>query len=188
MKTLLIACIMAAAMNAQDFHGVSIGGTDAATITNNSAKPLMGWVMERITTTGCNPLFHDVDYGALTKGTSLQPGQSVTRQMIGVHTFRCRVKGSTGTASVVNEGDVVSWQILAVLFTDGTFYGPDDLFQKMSSDITGVRSMARDMQYLGTAERLKVIDQHKFPPPVRNASTDSAAPGVSPGTLANERD
>ena len=78
---------IALTMSAQDFHGVSISGTNAPTITNNSTKPLMGLVLQRLDTNAVNPTFHDVDYGRMITGQHLQPGESTTHMLMGMGTF-----------------------------------------------------------------------------------------------------
>jgi hypothetical protein len=53
LKMLILLCIMAVAMNAQDFRGVSIAGTaDDPTIVNNSDHAVVGWTLKQYAADG----------------------------------------------------------------------------------------------------------------------------------------
>jgi hypothetical protein len=66
----------ASAMSAQDFHGLSIGGTvQAPTIVNHSDKPIIGYAVQRVTTTGLNALVSVVNFHSLAVGKAIQPGE-----------------------------------------------------------------------------------------------------------------
>jgi hypothetical protein len=61
-----------------------------------------------------------------------------------------------------------------VLFADGTFYGPDDVFADFYEQIYKMRSMARDIQNL-QQDKYTALEQHEFLKAMRrvNASTDN---------------
>ena len=85
-----------------------------------------------------------------------------------------------GTAIVWEEitadkEETLSYELTAVLFADGTFYGPDDILADFSKQIDTARSMARDTQNL--EDKYTALKQHEFLKAMRrvNASTDIEA-------------
>jgi len=149
---------MAIAMNAQDFHGVSIGGTvEAPTIVNSSDKPAIGYAVERITSNGINHLFTRISLENIALGTQLMPGteRPIAQTILGI--TKSVIDHTTG--KFTDEGTPLSYELRAVLFADGTYVGMDSLFDEFSGIVSRIRSLARDIQYL--ADKYAVLEQER---------------------------
>jgi hypothetical protein len=177
MKASLMLCILAGAMGAQYFHGVTVSGTgDQYTIVNRSLKPLIGYAIQGHTATGPKPVFgyvHTttgrrpisgrVDFGSVAAGKPMQPGEERIAVIVNGFTSARLVRVGTGTAweeITADTEETLSYELTAVLFADGTFYGPDDILADFSKQIDTARSMARDTQYL--EDKYTALKQHEF--------------------------
>jgi hypothetical protein len=169
-----LCIIIATAMSAQTFNGVTMGGTATRpTILNQSDKPIMGYAVQRTTTTGIDPVFSVVDLQSLTTGEPIQPGEE---RWLGPFNV-VRVSSMSR-----DKGEPISHELKGVLFTDGTYCGLDFLFPDFSSRISTVRSLARDAQCAGE-DKYTILAQHKvaFADPqtilkaMRTPSVDSRA-------------
>jgi hypothetical protein len=178
---------------AQDFHGVTVTGTgDSHTIVNHSTKPLIGYAIQGHTTTGpkpvfgyvhtpagLKPIFGRVDFDSVAWGKTLQPGEERHAVML-LSGFSSARPVRVGTAiaweeETAHKEETLSYELTAVLFADGTFYGPDDILADFNKQIDTARSMARDTQNL--EDKYTALKQHEFLKAMRsvNASTDIQA-------------
>jgi hypothetical protein len=71
--------------------------------------------------------------------------------------------GRFNVARVSGEGETIGDELKAVLFTDGTYYGPESIFTDFTYMISTVRSLPRDAQ--SSADKYDILAQQK-PPPV----------------------
>jgi hypothetical protein len=143
MKTLVLGIALCLTAMAQDFHGVSIGGTtEAPTLENIGGKPVMAYTVKRHTTSGMSRTTTVPDVHFLVRGAPLSGPLGL---FIGVH------KGYVDhvTGKLMDEGDVTKWELVAVLFADGSFYGPSAYFNELSGIFYNFRSFARDLQLAG---------------------------------------
>jgi hypothetical protein len=131
---------------AEDFHGITIidDSLNGPMIANNSSQAVIGYAVKR-NTTGTSPTLAVVDLASLASGTTIQPG---AKRQLGISALR-----------LSSEGEMLSHTLQAVLFADGTFYGPGSIFQDFSSRIYTVRSLARDAQY--AQDKYDILAQHK---------------------------
>jgi hypothetical protein len=188
----ILLCILAPTMSAQDFHGVTVSGAGGRyTIVNHSTKPLIGYAIQGHTTTGpkpvfgyvhtttgLRPIFGRVDFGSWAAGKPMQPGEERHVAMFSGFSRARLVRVGTATAyeeETADKEEVLSYELTSVLFADGTFYGPDDVFDDFSKQIYTARSMARDTQYL--EDKYTALEQDDFLKAMRrvNASTDIQA-------------
>jgi hypothetical protein len=180
----------APAIAAAAFHGVTLGGTLAApTLTNNTDKALYGYVLNvhsvttpyhvpkpNVKVTGPDDFILTTDYThthwvfssdriAYTGGIKPGETQSVGGMVLGV------VTGIVDpvTKELVMEGTKDSMTLKGVLFEDGTFFGDDIGFERLSSMVYLYRSYARDLQYRENREEVLRQDLH---PRARLASED----------------
>lgn len=77
-------------------------------------------------------------------------------------------------------GWIKSFTIFGALFSDGAFYGPEDLLQDFTKRIESIRSMARDVQYI--PDQKATLEWHRDAlnnalknPAMLNASVDGMA-------------
>jgi hypothetical protein len=141
-------------MNAQDFHGVSIGGTvDAPTIVNNSDRPAIGYAVERITDSGYGPVVTVVDFPSLAVGNAIQPGKE--QPLARFNVIRIASRGQTKSTTL-------GYELRAVLFADGTFYGPDSIFLDFSERISAVRRLALGVQH--DPNKYRTLAKHLLSP------------------------
>jgi hypothetical protein len=183
---------MASAMSAQDFHGVTVHGAGGRyTIVNHSAKPVLGYAIQGHTTTGLSsvfgyvhittglrPISGHVDFGSWAAAKPMQPGEERHVAMLRGFSSARLVRVGTATAweeETADKEEILSYELTAVLFADGTFYGPDDVLADFSKQIDTARSMARDTQYL--EDKYTALEQDEFSKALRrvNASTDIQA-------------
>jgi hypothetical protein len=183
---------MALAMSAQDFHGVTVSGAGGRyTIVNHSTKPVLGYAMQGHTaagpkpvfgyvhtTTGLRPISGRVDFGSWAAGKPMQPGEERHVAMISGFSSARLVRVGTATAweeMPADKEETLSYELTAVLFADGTFYGPDDVLADFSKQIDTARDFARDTQNL--EDKYTALKQHEFMNAMRrvNASTDIQA-------------
>lgn len=124
------------AMSAQTFNGVTVGGTvENPTIINKGSKPVMGYAIWRDTRNG-RSLKVVMDIDSLANGTPMGAGEE--RSALGLAgSFRSRSEGK----------EVLGYSLAAVLFSDGTFKGPENMLQIFSRNLSELRSLARDTQY-----------------------------------------
>ena len=139
---------MALAMSAQTLNGVTVGGTiENPTIINKSSKPVMGYAIYRHTANG-RFLKVVMDVDSIANNTPIAFGEE--RSALGLAgSFR---SGSEGR-------EVSGYSLAAVLFSDGTFTGPDEMLQIFSSRLYELRSAARDTQYLPDKYRIMEDDR-----------------------------
>ena len=150
---------IALTMSAQPFNGVTIGGSvNRPTILNQSDKPVIGYAVQRITTTGINPVSAMLNLNSLATGKPMQPGEE---RWLGLFSgFRSnRLQPGVGSTSG-DEGEPVSYELKAVLFADGTFFGPEEVFLDFSGIISTMRSLARDTQY-AAQDKYWLLEQDK---------------------------
>jgi hypothetical protein len=192
MRASILLCILAGAMSAQDFNGVTVSGAGGqCTIVNHSNKPLIGYALQGHTATGLRSVFGfthtgtgrkhipgHVDFGSWAVGKPMQPGEERHAAMIGGFTTSRLVRG--GAAPVfeeipAEEEEILSYELTAVLFADGTFIGPDDILADFSKQIHTARSLAQNTQLL--EDKYAALKQHEFVNAMRrfNASTDMEA-------------
>jgi hypothetical protein len=183
---------MALTMSEQDFCGVTVSGAGGRyTIVNHSTKPVLGYAMQGHTaagpkpvfgfvhtTTGLRPIPGHVNFGSWATGKLMQPGEERHVAMIsGFSSSRPVRVGTTTTWEEIttDKEEILSYELTAVLFADGTFYGPDDILADFSKQIDTARKMARDTQYL--EDKYTALKQHEFLRAMRsvNASTDIQA-------------
>ena len=183
---------MALAMSAQDFHGVTVSGSSGRyTIVNHSTKPVLGYAMQGHTTTGPKPVFGyvhtttglrpiagHVDFGSWAAGKPMQPGDERHLAMLSGFSSAKPVRVGTATAweeITADKEEILSYELTAVLFADGTFYGTDDVFADFSKQIDTARSLARDTRNL--EDKYTALEQDEFLKAMRrvNASTDIQA-------------
>jgi hypothetical protein len=152
---------------AQDFHGVTVSGTGGGyTIVNHSTKPILGYAMQGHTATGLRSVFGyvntgaglkpipgRVEFGSVAVGKPMQPGEERTAVMFNAFSARRPVRVGTAPPTFEKvpskEEEILSYELTAVLFADGTFYGPDDILADFSKQIDIARTMAREIQNLG---------------------------------------
>ena len=132
---------------AQDFHGVTVSGAGGGyTIVNHSPKPVMGYAIQRNTTAGPGSVSSVVDLGSWAAGKPIEPGEERPLERFNV-------------VRVSDEGETIGYELKAVLFADGTFFGPESIFQNFSDTMSTVRSLARDVQY--SENKYNILAQHK---------------------------
>jgi hypothetical protein len=142
------------AMSAQTFNGVRVGGNSLRpSIVNRSDKPLIGYVGQRIGDSGYGPVASVVDFDSLAVGKAIQPGEEHPLDQFNV----IRI-ASSGQA----EGALLRYDLNAVLFADGEFYGPDEIFQDFSERISTVRSLALGVPY--DENKYESLAQHVLSP------------------------
>ena len=71
-------------------------------------------------------------------------------------------------SAIVRKEEAFSYELKAVFFADGTFYGPDEVLADFSKQINMARSMARDTQHLDS------LKQYEFAKAMREAKTTSS--------------
>jgi hypothetical protein len=143
--SLCAAAQTTAAMNAQDFHGVSIAGTlNSPTIKNASEnQSVIGYTIIRHTDNGIDVPWLVMDVSWIAKGNPIGPGSE--RSMLGMGIgFKMEYLGPDKTWQ--REGEPTSYELTGVLFSDGTFSGTDVAWAGMSAHYAKVRSVARDIQ------------------------------------------
>jgi hypothetical protein len=162
---------------AQDFHGVTVSGTgNGYTIVNHSTKPVIGYAMQGHTatgpksvfgyvhtTTGRRPIPGRVDFDSVAWGKPMQPGEERHVAMLSGFSLARPVRVGTATAwgeIPADKDQSLSYELTAVLFADGTFYGPDDVLADFSKQIDTARSMARDTQNL--EDKYTTLKEHEF--------------------------
>jgi hypothetical protein len=168
---------------AQEFHGVTVSGTGKGyAITNHSTKPVMGWAIQsRTANGGLRPISGRVDFGSWAAGKPMQPGEERHAAMLRGFSSSRLVRVGTTTAweeVTTNKEEILSYELTAVLFADGTFYGPDDVFQDFSGQVDTVRSQARDALY--AQDKYDILSQQRMSPrdmvnAMRNPNTDIQA-------------
>jgi hypothetical protein len=140
LKMLTLACIMAGAMNAQDFHGVSIGGTaESPTLVNNSGALVMAYSVRRVTSNNLNRVFDVADIASLVRGEPVQGA-------LGLYTGLQQHRVNHTTGQMVAEGDAVRWELKGVMFSDGRYYGNDVSFKVFQKLFTNLRAYAQQLQ------------------------------------------
>jgi hypothetical protein len=162
MKTIILACIMAAAMNAQDVNGVSLSGTpDNPMIVNNSTKPVIGWTVTRFDSDG-NELPADriiLVQELLNDRPGIKPGETQVPQVHNVINFSAR-------------GSAVSVKLDSVLFADGEVAGPDT----MAPEFGALEGFTHQLQSIQE-------DFGKVPRIINVPSAHSNAPGKTANTI-----
>lgn len=164
---------MALNMSAQDFHGVTVSGTgNRYKIVNYSTKPLVCYAIQSRT--------DRIDLGSWAAGKPLQPGEA---QSIAMFSRPVSTAGTVHTVPANNEKPIGS-ELRAVLFSDGTFYGPDDVFADFSRQINTARNFARDIQNL--EDKRSALKQHEFMQAIRQINGSEASTDVE--ALVNRAD
>ena len=146
-------------MAQNNINGVSIGSINTPdgpmpVLVNSSDKPLIGFTVQRTTTTGRDPVFTVVDLNSLVRGKPIQPGEERPLGLANV----IRVGRPDGSST--GEEETLGYALMAALFGDGTFYGPDSVFLDFSRRISMTRSLARDAQY-AREDKYTILAQHK---------------------------
>jgi hypothetical protein len=95
-----------------------------------------------------------VDFYRLAVGKAIQPGEEHPLGRFNV------VRTASQSQTV---GTPLGYELRAVLFADGEFHGPDEIFQDFSGRISAVRSFA-----LGVLH-----DENKYQIPQRDTSKDA---------------
>jgi hypothetical protein len=127
-------------------------------LENSSGKPLTGFAV-RLNTTGKSPVLVVLDFGWLAANKPVQPNER--RPIPGI------------TALIPLSGDILSYEIKATLSSDGTFYGPDTIFEDFSGRIAAVRNMALDVQ--SASDKFALLVQYQQPKIPSGASVDYRA-------------
>jgi hypothetical protein len=109
-----------------------------------------------------------------------QPGESRTLVMF---SRPVSTVGSIHTATA-DKDETLSYELQAVLFADGTFYGPDDVFADFSQQIYTARNFARDIQNL--EDKYTALKQHEFINAIRKFNGSEASTDVQ--ALVNRAD
>lgn len=121
-----------------------------------------------------------VDIGSLAMGKLIQPGEERTFWLFGG--FRSvSLSGKSVSLSGNEEEETFSYELMAVLFADGTLYGPDSILLEFSSIISIARSLARDTQN-AAQDKYRLLEQDKqtMPRALLGALRNGAP--VRPGT------
>jgi hypothetical protein len=159
------------------FHGVDLGGTfSAPTITNNTPKPVYGFVLEKRSTTipyhrldANGQMIVTTDYvhthnvfasDSIAFNGGIKPGETVSVGFLVMGVISSGLDPVTGAE--VPEGEPVGYNLTGVLFSDGTFYGSDDDFARISESVNLYRSYARDTQY--RENRVELLIQERSRP------------------------
>jgi hypothetical protein len=109
-------------------NGVRIGGNALQpSIINQSDKPIIGYAVQRIADSAYNPVVSFVDFYGLAVGKGIQPGEEHPLGRFNV--IRIASRGQA-------EGTLLGYDLKAVLFADGRFYGPDPIFLDFSERIS----------------------------------------------------
>jgi hypothetical protein len=120
-----------------------------------------------------------VDVGSLAMGKLMQLGEERTFYMFGG--FRSVSLSGKSVSPLGNEEEEFNYKLMAVLFADGTFYGPDSILLEFSSIISIARSLARDTQSAAQDKyRLLEQDKQEGPQLILDALRNGAP--VRPGT------
>ena len=179
MKASILLCILAGDMSAQAFNGVTLRRVaNRFTITNQSTKPILGYTLER--NTRISPTQSVVDIGSLAIGKLLQPGEERTFYMFG-GLRSVTSSGKSVSPSGNEEEEAFNYELMAVLFADGTFYGSDSILLEFSSMISIARSLALDMQY-AAQDKYLLLEQDKQAGPRLILDALRKGPPVRPGT------
>jgi hypothetical protein len=141
-------------MSAQTFNGVRVGGTGSRfTIINESDKPIIGYALQRIADSGYDPVVSVVDFHSLAVGKAIQPGEE--HPLARFNVIRIASRGQTKSTTL-------GYELKAVLFADGTFYGPDSIFLDFSERISAVRRLALGVQY--DPNKYRTLAKHVLSP------------------------
>lgn len=143
---------------AQDFNGVTLGGAvDRPTIVNNSRKPVMGWIVAQNTTNGAR-VNVVLDMSQIAKNDPIPPGGE---RLSGLHhdPNTGHAGGLRSRALDQPEDLVLGYTLVAVLFADGSYIGPDQWREVFSERIAQWRSTARDTQYL--SEKYQLLEEER---------------------------
>jgi hypothetical protein len=137
-------------MSAQtEFNGVTLDGVPyRPIIINQSDKPILGYALQHHRTIGISPVQVVVDIARLTMGELIQPGEE-----------RALFYTATGTGEEI-QMQITGYELKAVLFADGTFYGPDSILSEFSSKISIARSLALEMQNAGH-DKYQVLEHNR---------------------------
>jgi hypothetical protein len=155
-------------MSAQTFDGVQVGGTvERPSIINRSGKPIIGYAVQRITDSGYNPVVSVVGFYTLSVGKAIQPGEEHPLGPFNV------VRTASQTP-----GTPLGYELRAVLFADGRFYGPDSIFLDFSERISTARGVALGVQH--DPNKYQTLAQHVLSPEevlqrMRTATLDMGA-------------
>ena len=155
-------------MSAQTFNGVQIGGTvSQPKIINQSDKPVIGYAVQRITDSGYNPVVSVVDFHGFAVGKAIQPGEENPLGRFNV----------VRTSQSQTEGTPLEYELRAVLFADGEFHGPEEIFQDFSGRISAVRSFALGVlhdenKYQTLAQQVHVQSPNEILQRMRTATLD----------------
>jgi hypothetical protein len=154
---------MACAMNAQDFHGISIGGTlQAPTIVNHADKAVYAYVLvisKDTTRTDYNTgeqVPYTLTYVVFSSDRiilrgGIKPGEElpVGFMILGVEYSHL----DPVTKQFIPAGNTTGYKLTGVLFSDGTFYGNDVELQRLTGAVALYRNYARKMQNDADRER-----------------------------------
>lgn len=148
-----------------------ITGVAMPVLVNNSNKTLVGY--------GIQPDVPGLKgratmgFNSLVGGYGLEPGKS--QELPGFQALQVAVPDAPQAT-----GWIKSFTIFGALFSDGAFYGPEDLLQDFTKRIESIRSMARDVQYI--PDQKATLEWHRDAlnnalknPAMLNASVDGMA-------------
>jgi hypothetical protein len=123
MKVLIFIAFLFAGVASGQISNVSIGADPLRpTLVNHSGKPIIGYQVQRITSNGVNSTFFIVDIDSIATGELIQPEEE---RSIGPFSGTPIAIALTSPESRGgHEGEPVGYKLMAVLFADGTVYGP----------------------------------------------------------------
>jgi hypothetical protein len=150
--TIALSCVAMA----QNFNGVSIGGTlDVPTLVNqsNPKRGVMAYVVQRFDTNNINRVSTVPDVPSLVRG------QGISNGMLGIWTRFTKGYVNPVTGRQIMEGDVTAWVLKAVLFSDGTYYGDPNEFARLKQMFANFRSFARALAEAGPTKWDAMIQQ-----------------------------
>ena len=132
MKMFMLILALSPSLMAQNFNGVSIGGTpQEPTIVNHSWKAIMGYALNPNNGARIKVIFDD---SWIANNELIAPGEE---------------RSALGLAGSFHRGSLAEarYTLFAVLFADGTVIGTEAVLRDFSNKIALSRSIARDMQY-----------------------------------------
>jgi hypothetical protein len=148
MKVLIFITFLFAGVASGQMGNVSIGADLLRpTLVNHSENAIIGYVIQKKTAAGVNSTFRVFDIEAIAAGRLIQPGEEgpigpVVENLENPLAIAVP-RGAEGNIQQWRMAPAIGYKLMAVLFSDGTFYGSSATFVTFQIRMAALRRVGR---------------------------------------------